>query len=178
MTAPTDQSQFVAAVNKPARPVPFQELRGDFLDAFCDLELAVSQWLHFLGTTPPVGAAFGNRMMELAGHGELAARVGKNQLKYIQQLPISLTGIVETRNALVHGVRRTGMMEGDACVFIQNIHDVVLRKRSYVAVTEAEFRESIALVKTAASRLDSWLRQKLNPVSSPLPPSPDAAGDP
>lgn len=178
MTAPADQAQFAVAANTPERPVPFQELRGDFLDAFCDLELAVSQWLHFLGSTPPVGAAFGNRLADLAGHPELATHAGKNQIKSIKLLPITLAGIVETRNTLVHGVRRTGTMDGAACVFLQNIGDVVLRKKSYVAVTEAEFRESITLVKTAASRLDGWLRQKLSPASSRPPPSTGAAGDP
>lgn len=178
MTAPTDQSQFASAVAQTEGEVPFQALRGDFLDAFCELELAVSRWLNFLEEKPSTGAAFGKRLGDFAGHSALAERVGKKQLTQIRQLPEKLAGVLETRNSVVHGIRRFGILDGQPCVFIQNVNDAVLQKQTYVAMTEPEFRKSIAQVKTAASHLDNWLRQKLNQASSPPPPLPDAAGGP
>ena len=177
MTAPIDQNQFKLAAQAAEDAFDFQAKRGEFIDSFCALELAVGRWLMSLGSPHSANLPFGQRLEKLSKHENLAGKAGPNQTPRIQRLTEECAGFMEIRNALVHSHRAFGMMEGFPCVMLQNITDHLKCRPQYTVMTQADIDGASKEIAKLAGILTGWLKQ-VSQAPSPQRPAPDATGGP
>lgn len=152
----------------------FEIYRGEFLDNFCELELAVGRWLNLVQLKTAKNAAFGAKLESLASSEQVPAKAGKKQALHIKRLPLECANLMSLRNALVHHRRLFGTREDVECVLLQNIEDALNDFPRYIVITGDEISTAAQEVGKLAKRLNSWLNQ----ASSPQPPSQAATADP
>lgn len=172
MNAPLDRKTFSRKPLTDA-PLDFVGARSRLLDAFFELEVAVTRWLRHLGAKEPLGP-FGQRVEQLANHGQLAAKATQRQARHLQSLPAKLARILAIRNAAVHSRWVYGVKEDEPSVIFDGIENVLGGGLTYTVVTLCEIEEAARQARSLAGHLENYLSQ----ASLPRPPSPGAATDP
>lgn len=148
--------------------------RSDFLDAFAALEEAVAKVLRSAGQSLK-GEPFSQRVKAFRT-AEKTTLIAKQNLPKRDHIADEIQGLLQLRADVVHSRMELTSIDGTLCASFINVQEMggLFPTRRILALDDLKQISQMAL--RLADRISQL--NKVNPASSPPPPSPGAAGDP
>ena len=149
-------------------------VRNDFLDAFADLESAVVRVLRSCGV-PAKGEPLSHKLKAFRT-AEKTPLIAKSNLSQRDQIADDIAALLPIRADVVHSRMQLCTIDGQtAAIFVNGQESGLLFPPARV-LNLSDMRQLVAMTHRLVERIAGLKR--INPASSPLPPSPDAAGGP
>ena len=132
--------------------------RLELLDAFFELELAVSKWLALLGHSE-LASPLGQRLNLLSDHPKLETAAKNGQRKVIRDLPANCRDALRIRNAVVHSRCLHGALGNEQVIFFETIKLALACEGALIPVRIMEIDEASKTARKLASQLMNFISQ-------------------
>ncbi|MBK9011755.1 hypothetical protein [Novosphingobium sp.] len=148
--------------------------RSDFLDAFADLETAVLRVLRSCGTVPK-GEPFSQRVKALKT-AEKTTLIAKSNHAQRDQIADEIMALLQIRADIVHSRMSIRTIDGKLAAFFLNVQETGALFPACRILNHSELKQLSSMVTRLTERISALNR--VNPASSPRPPSLGGAGVP
>lgn len=149
-------------------------LRASFIDEFARVEAAVAGILSSIGTVHN-GEPFSQRLKEFR-KAEKTAMIAKANLNQRDKIADDIAAILATRADIVHSAMQIRVVDGQHTAVFVNAKEAGTDYPCARLLSPNQFRELVYKLQCINKRIAALGR--VNPPSSPPPPSPGAAGGP
>lgn len=148
--------------------------RSDFLDAFALLEEAVAKILRSTGLGIK-GEPFSQRVKAFRA-AEKTNLIAKQNHAKRDHIADEISALLQIRADIVHSRMQLQAIDGVVCASFVNVQDMGAPFPARRILALDDLKQLVRIATKLAERIGQLNR--VNPPSSPPPPSPDAAGDP
>ncbi len=148
--------------------------RSDFLDAFADLEIAVTRILRSCGTVTK-GEPFSQKVKAFKT-AEKTTLIAKSNHAMRDQIADEIFGLLQIRADIVHSRMTIRIIDGKVAASFLNVQEAGALFPPCRILIHSEIKQLIEMTNRLTQRIRALNRA--SPASSPPPPSPGAAGAP
>ena len=148
--------------------------RSDFLDAFADLEAAVTRILRSCGTVTK-GEPFSQKVKALRT-ADKTTLIAKSNHAQRDQIADEIFALLQIRADIVHSRMTMRIVDGKVAASFLNVHETGAPFPPCRLLFHSEIKQLIEMTNRLTQRIRALNRS--NPASWPPPPSPGAKAAP